>query len=705
MRGVESSTGPSLRRAVAVPALALLLGAGSGLVLGAAQAATPPLLTQRVSLGAAEAQGNAASEHPSISSDGRYVAFASEASNLVAGDANGVADVFVRDRVTGTTRRVSVSSAGTEGTAASGSPAISGSGGHIAFTSSASFVAGDTNGVSDVFLHEVATSTTVRLSSGPKGAAGDGPSSSPVVSANGRRVAFVSRATNLVDGDSNGASDVFLSDLGAAALERVSVAGNEAEANGGSAAPAISGDGSTVAFVSSASNLVAADGPNKDVFVRDVSAGTTAKGSAGGTTPTSGGPALDADGSVLAFHTTAALAGGDTNGTPDVYVRDFLAATTVRASLADDESQLAAGGTAPSVSADGGRVAFRTQAVNLTPGDSSDADVFVRDLGAGSTDRYTVANDGTEFDSSLMHHQLSGAGHHVVFDSSASDVVAEDSNGSADVFVVGPAGPDSTPPVVVPVYDPPEPDGADGWWASPLTVSWSIYDAESNVFDVDFCGEARVTGTFYASPYLLRCFPQSAGGTRYSQISVRVDTVPPQVTCDPAPTFVVDEAGAVSAQVTDANSGTTTPTLTSSVSTGEVGRYTAEVIGTDRAGWSTSARCAYRVIYDFTGYLPPVLNPPGITKVAAGSTARLSFDLAGFHGTDVVARAGSAKVRCRSGALPQPTIQHARTVSYSTTSGAYTYRLPTRAAWRGTCRVVTVRLDDGTAHRAKLRFT
>jgi Tol biopolymer transport system component len=167
--------------------------------------------TTRVSISSAEGQGNSDSYDPSISADGRYVAFYSVASDLVAGDTNGTPDVFVRDRQAGTTKRVSISSTGTVGNGDSLDPSISADGRYVAFFSYASdLIADDTNAGSDVFVRDRQAGTTRRVSISSTGTQGNGASDSLSISADGRYVAFQSDATNLVANDTNGAWDVFV---------------------------------------------------------------------------------------------------------------------------------------------------------------------------------------------------------------------------------------------------------------------------------------------------------------------------------------------------------------------------------------------------------------------------------------------------------------------------------------------------------------
>jgi Tol biopolymer transport system component len=225
--------------------------------------------TERVSVNSAGAQANYGGAFPSISVDGRFVAFDSYASNLVSGDTNGAPDVFVHDRQTGTTERVSVNVAGTQGNNSSGDASISADGRLVAFDSYASnLVSGDTNGTWDVFVRDRQAGTTKCMSVDSAGTQGNDSSLSGSISVDGRFVAFQSSASKLVSGDTNGASDVFVHDRQTGTTERVSVDSAGREGNLDSVYPAISADGRFVAFHGDASNLVPGDtNGSVDVFV------------------------------------------------------------------------------------------------------------------------------------------------------------------------------------------------------------------------------------------------------------------------------------------------------------------------------------------------------------------------------------------------------------------------------------------------------
>jgi Tol biopolymer transport system component len=423
----------------AASALALGLGLIACLA-GPAGAAT----TQRVSVPANGGQSNDQSTNPAVSADGRFVAFESFATNLVPpADADGSVGVFVRDRRAGTTRRASVGLGGVPADGRSFGPAISGGGRYVAFHSDASnLVPGDTNGRGDVFVRDLQAGTTARASLGADGAQAEGDSFSAAVSGGGRYVAFASAAGNLVPGDTNGAVDVFVRDLVAGTTRRVSLRSGGAQGNGTSDGPAVSADGRFVAFVSQATNLVPGDTNGRaDVFVHELATGATRrvsvgpKGSQGNRE--SFFPALSADGRHVAFASLAGnLVPGDGVNTPDVFVRDLAAGTTRRVSVRPGGGSPNGGSTKPSISADGRRVAFRSAASNLVPGDTNGTiDVFVRDLAAGTTRRVSLRSGGAQPDDVSDEPAISADGRVVAFQSPDDALVPGDTNNRTDVFV------------------------------------------------------------------------------------------------------------------------------------------------------------------------------------------------------------------------------------------------------------------------------
>ena len=364
----------------------LMLYAALLAVVGTALISTPSLAglgdTERVSVSSSGDQGDLASATAydrCFSADGRYVAFESSSSNLVPGDTNGTRDVFVHDRVTGGTERVSVSSSGGQGNDWSDSPSISADGRYVAFYSRASnLVAGDTNAVADIFVHDRVTGGTERVSVSSTGEQGDG--AWPSISADGRYVAFYSSASNLVPGDTNGAFDVFVHDRVTGETIRVSVSSSGVEGNSMSGLPTISADGRYVAFHSIASNLVPGDtNSGFDVFVHDLVTGETERVSVSSAGEESNdgsvysyGLAISSDGRYVAFPSNASnLVPGDTNGKIDVFVHDRVTGATERVVVSSSGEQGNDHSAFASISADGRYVAFQSEATNLTTGETN----------------------------------------------------------------------------------------------------------------------------------------------------------------------------------------------------------------------------------------------------------------------------------------------------------------------------------------------
>ncbi len=406
--------------------------------------AAPAVITERVSVASDGSQGNNWSNSPSISADGRFIAFVSEASNLVDEDTYATVDVFVRDRQSGTIERVSVASDGSQANGRSDWLYISADGLYVAFHSWASnLVSGDTNNTCDVFVHNLADGTTERVSVSSEESQGIALSTYPSISADGRYVAFLSYASNLVDGDTNGVEDVFVRDRQSETTERVSVASDGSQGNARAwLRPSISADGRYVAFHSEASNLVSGDTNGEgDIFIRDRETRTTERVSVASDESQgnaySYGPSISADGRYVAFYSWASnLVDGDTNDISDIFVRYRLGGTTELVSLASDESQGNDWCGSPSISADGRYVAFESGASNLVSGDTNDSgDVFVRDRLFGNTQRISVAGDGSQANGVSMDSSFSADGRYVAFASTASNLVSEDTNGYADVFV------------------------------------------------------------------------------------------------------------------------------------------------------------------------------------------------------------------------------------------------------------------------------
>lgn len=399
---------------------------------------------ERVSVANDGTQADNWSDHPVLSADGRYAAFFSAASNLIRGDTNNAGDIFVRDRDTNQTTRVSVATGGAQANGASGGASISGDGRYVAFQSYATnLVSGDTNNSIDVFVHDRTTGQTKRVSVASDGTQGISASYGLAISSNGQFIAFYSEASNLVSNDTNGYGDIFVHDQLTNQTTRVSVASDGTQGNSWAYSdPSISADGRYMAFSSEASNLVIGDNNNRrDVFVHDRTSGLTQRASLSSdeveANDWSDHPFIVADGHEVAFYSQANnLVSGDTNGVGDVFVRDLTAGTTQRVSVATGGAQGNDSSRYPSMSADGRYVAFESFATNLVSLDTNGVgDIFVRDRADGLTKRISVDWSDGQANNVSRYPYIAAEGLYVTFSSKASNLVGGDTNEAEDIFV------------------------------------------------------------------------------------------------------------------------------------------------------------------------------------------------------------------------------------------------------------------------------
>jgi len=337
---------------------------------------------------------------PSISSDGRYIVFESNANDLVPDDFNGVRDIFLRDVTLGVTTRISLDPGGFEVFDPSRHASISYDGRYIAFESdSDAIVLSDFNGTTDVFVRDTLFNVTTRVSVTSGGGQSNGASLNGVISGDGGSVAFDSFASNLVTNDINGERDIFIRtwlspspDTIRASVEATGdpdLDGDTDNANGASSQPTISADGRFVAFVSLATDMVA----------------------------------------------------GDNNGVEDIYVRDILLATNERVSVTAQGGEPFDPCLAPTISGDGRFVTFQSGSPDLVLGDTNNADdIFLRDIVANSTIRISLATYGVQSSTFLPSRNpfISHDGRFVVFTSFASNLAPNDVNGAPDIFMRGP---------------------------------------------------------------------------------------------------------------------------------------------------------------------------------------------------------------------------------------------------------------------------
>ena len=433
---------------------AILVGslAFSGLAGGAQSAAAPLVKTTRESVSSAGAPAVGVVQAGSLSANGRYVVFTSMASNLVSG-VSGM-HVYRHDRSTGATALVTVGKTGAPSAAGGFAPSVSADGRFVAFASAGSdFVDGDTNGLTDIFLRDMNSGSTRLVSASQTGAPADlGALANNVagkreVSDDGRYVAFASAATNLVATPNNGKQQVYVKDMSTGVVTRASVDATGAAGNDNSGTPSLSGNGHVVAFRSEARNLspLAVSGVSQ-IFVRDLELGTTTLESLSTAGTVVSGkaslfPAISFDGRQVAFETTAqldprdrdGLLGGNTGW--DVYLRDRAAGATVFASFTTNTFS-GTDSRGASISADGRFVGFHSMDDKFVAGDTNGTfDVFLYDRVTATHSLVSQNDAGQHANAASSGASVSSDGGLALFASAASNLVTSPSSTGMQLYV------------------------------------------------------------------------------------------------------------------------------------------------------------------------------------------------------------------------------------------------------------------------------
>ncbi len=385
------------------------------------------------------------SQEPAISYYGRYVAFSSFSDRVVPGDSNGVRDVFVHDRLEKRTIRVSIASDGTQGNGDSRRPSISGDGRLVVFQSSASnLVKGDTNGVDDIFIHDLRTGETRRISTSSTGAEGNGKSDYPVISSDGRFIAFRSAADNLVEGDLNGKQDIFLYERESGKVTLISVSSSGEQGNDFSGAPSISAHGRYIAFRSEATNLHPKGiGEDPDILVRNWKENKTELVSVNNNGESLHGeplnPDISSDGRYVVYQSNHGnlYPGQYENWKADIILYDRVKGESTIIPPEREKQRQDKLSANPSISGDGNLIVFQAERGKLRPSDKNGKvhDVFLYDRTTGETIRISEAEGGKDANTWSTKPVISADGSTIVFQSKAGNLVAGDNNGSWDIFV------------------------------------------------------------------------------------------------------------------------------------------------------------------------------------------------------------------------------------------------------------------------------
>lgn len=663
----------STRRAGTIKVLfALAAPLAVGVLAGGAEPASAAGLPTRVNVSTANVAANNTSGRVAVSSNGRYVAFESRASNLIANDTNGKQDIFVRDRISKTTTRVSLTNAGAQISADSFLPTVSADGRYVTFqTAAANVVTGDTNGAVDVFMRDRTANTTTRVSVGANASQLVAGGYQGAVSATGQFVTFTSKATGAAIGDTSADPDVFIHDRTARTTKVVSLAPNGTSIAETAAYSAPNRDGRYVAFttVSGATTQVVR------IYLRDRQSNTTTLLSGNGDLRSNFPPAITPTGAFVAFATVESLAGDDVNGYADVYVYDRAAKRTRRVSIDQDGGLPNNVSFFPSLSDNGRFIAFQSSATDIAVGDTNnEADVFLHDRTAGTTSRINTLPDGTAANAFSGSPQISGDGSIVSYASGATNLVSNDTNGRPDIFAW------QGPPVV--------PDtsaiGPSGFWPS-ATPSWELSSTVPfSKFRCKFdsaawanCG-AGVTRTLTqgAHTLLFRAVgPDNTADQTPFAVSIFIDSVKPNTTITDGPTielptrpFVLssDETNVTYECRFDAAAYApcTSPVDASHLT----GPHTFDAIAIDRAG-NRDTSAASRSFDTTPSTTPPDTSLSGPTGLIADNTPTFTFSSATGTGFECSLDNG-AFATCTSPVTTGPLSDAAHTFAVRATIGS-----------------------------------
>jgi Tol biopolymer transport system component len=414
---------------------------------------------RRVSLSTTELEGNQDSFYGVASDGGAYIAFSSYADNVVPNDNNGVSDVFLRDTANGTTTRITVANTGGDTDGHSEGFSISADGQYVLINSEATnLIGGDTNGTYDGFIYDRIANAMARVTLRNNGTEGNGDSFILSLSSNGRYVGFVSLATNLVPNDTNGTLDCFIRDLVNNTTQRISVP-LVPNPDGACEWVDLSATGRYVAFGSQADNLILGDSNGaSDIFVLDRQTDVLERVSVHSNGNEANGesinPTISDDGQRIAFYSNATnLVSGDSNGSNDVFVHDRSTGETSVVSVSSQGGIGSADSNFPFLSEDGLRVVFYSEAVNLVPDDTNGVfDAFVHELTTHTTTRISISRNNNQANDETFYTTISANGSAVVLASYASNLVPNDTNGVQDVFWVQlpPANTPTPTPIATP---------------------------------------------------------------------------------------------------------------------------------------------------------------------------------------------------------------------------------------------------------------